>query len=118
LPKRYRQRFANVHGSIYSSSVAENNLFAREALKAVSARTITNSLISLAQARYHLMVKKGLIGHRIDPQCGYFVFAEPKPVIAAFPNLLDGNYFGQGRFPTYVRINLLSPKLSPLIGND
>jgi hypothetical protein len=88
--------------------------FAYEALHALETGEIPRSLVaSVSDAHKRLRAKKA-ISSPFDPTCGYFVFEQINVPLPKDYLVVDGRYFEQPRYPTHVKINLLSPSM-PLL---
>jgi len=114
LPQAEARSFANAHSTIYGSTNADTLSFARHAIDAVRARTMTDKLTALAQARHQKLRELRFTESSLQPDRGYFIFERVLDHTLQ-KDLMDGSFFDQTRFPQYARLNLLSPALNAFV---
>jgi aspartate/methionine/tyrosine aminotransferase len=107
MPEAFLSKFSNSYANICGPAGADSIAFAYEAVSALRARTITQSLMTRSSTRHTALRDKGVLDSPLYPSAGYFVFEKINKQIDG--NLrMDGRYFGQPRFPEHTRLNLLS----------
>jgi len=112
LPISQKQDFAWTYTNINGSANADSIAFGHEAVAAILDRTIPNNLMSLVAMRHSLLRSSGAIESVITPTCGYFVFEKINYSLPDDYIKVDGKYFDQNNFPSYTKINLLSPSIN------
>jgi aspartate/methionine/tyrosine aminotransferase len=110
IPSEIKPRFSNSYTNICGSAAADNISFAYEAVEAMATRKLTNSLIYRASHRHKKLREAGVIESELSPCAGYFVFERVSTQTPDDNLKMEGQYFGQPRFPKYTRLNLLSTK--------
>lgn len=109
IPPIWRKRIAHIYTNIYASASAETIAFGSEAVGAMRSRTITNKLVERIRGRHTDLRRSGVIDSDISASCGYFVFEKMNKDLGKNYVRMDGTFFDQPRYPSYTRINLLSP---------
>jgi len=117
LPADIRSSFVHLHSTLYASASAESIAFARVAVREMQTRALTRKLVLFIAERHRRLRTAGKIAADWNADSGYFVFEQLLVPGIDIKPLMDGSYFGQKRYPDYRRINLLSPSLS-LLGGD
>jgi histidinol-phosphate/aromatic aminotransferase/cobyric acid decarboxylase-like protein len=114
LPNAFAQEYAWVYTNIYGPVNADSIAFAYEAVVAMRGGTITSKLMTLARTRHRCLRSSGAIESSFEPSCGYFVFEQVNVKLPDAYLKVDGRYFDQNKYPTYIKLNLLSPSIAIL----
>jgi len=103
--------YANLCGPASAESIE----FAHEAMAAVSDRRIPAALTKLAASRFERLVAESKLVANPVPDRAYSVFARLKvPLPPNYP-VLDGRFFEQEHYPSFIKVNLLSPSIDLLL---
>jgi histidinol-phosphate/aromatic aminotransferase/cobyric acid decarboxylase-like protein len=103
--------YSNIAGPVGADSVS----FAREAVAAIEAEDLARKLVNLAADRHRALRDARVIGARVTPDAGYFVFEKINIELPPNYKVVDGRYFNQKNLPDHVKINLLSPSIDLLM---
>ena len=117
LPASARPSFTHLYSTLFGSASAESIAFARVAVAEMQTRSLSEKLVRFIDNRHRRLRAAGKIAADWNANCGYFVFERLLVPGVDIKPLMDGSYFGQRRYPDHRRINLLSPSL-PLLGGD
>jgi hypothetical protein len=105
-PSRFHEDLLFLYESIVGGATISDIAFAKRSLAILDSVKNKSDLRKLLKSIFDQLVQKDLIETKIDPECGYFVFAVPK---IRLPNqvTMDQEYFELRNYPGYARINLM-----------
>ena len=112
LPLAHKQGFAWTYTNMMGPANVASIAFAYEALEHLVTGDIPARLVRQVSEAHGRLRASGAISSPFDPSCGYFVFEQIDAPLPEGYLVVDGRYFEQPRYPTHVKINLLSPSLS------
>ncbi|MBN9368084.1 MAG: hypothetical protein J0H59_13785 [Comamonadaceae bacterium] len=118
-PERFYQEISTLNSMIFASLSFETMALLHSTLNLIQHHQFPKKLMALASHRHGYLRQKGCIQASWQPDCGYFCFEELGEMTKQKTRnqiLMDGNYFGQSRYPNHHRINLLSPQIALLYG--
>jgi aspartate/methionine/tyrosine aminotransferase len=118
MPIELKPTFSNSYTNLCGSAAADNVVFAHEAVDAMAERTLTEKLIERAAERHKRLRRDKIIESPLAPNVGYFVFEKINIDLPKDTLKMQGDYFGQPRFPEHTRMNLLSTKFHLLEGRE
>jgi hypothetical protein len=108
-PSQYHADFTFLYESLVGSAGVGNLAFGRRALEVLSTKDNTLSLRNFLRNTFLQLLETGAIQTKIEPDCGYYVFAKPLKN-AESPNeqiVMDQDFFELTGYPGYGRINLM-----------
>ena len=106
-----------VYANICGPASAESVEFAHEAMAAVSERSIPLALINLAASRFRRLTVEGKLMADPEPDRAYSVFGKVMVRLPPDYAVLDGRFFDQERYPSFIKVNLLSPSIDLLLSS-
>jgi len=115
VPKAFERAVAWTYSNIAGPVGADSVVFAREAVAAVGAGSISRKLVRLAADRHRTLRDASVIQSAVTPDAGYFVFEKINVALPENYKLVDGRYFDQHNYPGFVKVNLLSPSIDLLL---
>jgi len=107
LPKKYFDTLDFILDNSLGSSNPYDIVFAKKCMKLLLSRKSNNELIIFTEKIYSKLLQKQIISSSIKANCGYFIFAKPNKMDKKLLRFMDGKYFEQKKFNSYVRVNLL-----------
>jgi len=115
LPDNLYEEILYLYANNIGSTNAYNPVFAKKAISVMLQENSNTKLTNFIKDIYNELVHKGSIETKLEPNCGYFIFAKVIKNIDSFHSMTQ-EYFEQKTFPNYARINLLGGKnIKPLM---
>ena len=109
VPSALRRPLLDIYESVHGSTTRANVAFARAAIRILASTRSNSALTSHIAERFEHLRGSRVFKHVVEPECGYFVFAEPER-LAADALVMTGEHFENPRFKHYVRVNLLNER--------
>lgn len=109
VPPALRRPLLDMYETIHGSTSRGNVAFARAAMEILASPTSNRPLTSHIARRFGELSKLRAFNGVVEPECGYFVFAEPTR-LAPDALVMTGEHFENPRFKHFVRVNLLNER--------
>jgi hypothetical protein len=108
-PSQYHTDFTFLYESLVGSAGVGNLAFGRRALEVFATKDSNWKLRDFLRNTFAELVKIGALQTRIEPDCGYYVFARPIKNAESIDEqiLMDQDFFELTGYPGYGRINLM-----------
>ena len=108
-PSEFHTDFTFLYESLVGSAGVGNLAFGRRALEVLSSEANNSRLRDFLRNTFVELENIGVFQTRIEPDCGYYVFARPlkNAKVTEERILMDQDFFELTGFPGYGRINLM-----------
>lgn len=114
IPEQFYRDISTLNSMMFGSLSIDTVAFLMAAPNLIGRQAFPRKLMSLAAHRHSQLRANKSIVASWSPDCGYFCFEKFRGEGAKDHILMNGEYFGQPRYPDYYRINLMSPQIATL----